>query len=171
VEVYAPRILDLGIRWRWVITFTLRPLYFRGRAPGSNWIWGWVVPRTVLDAVVKRKIPRSPWKAQNLARLGNVYNCTHCLFIRLFYNVVLTASLCSIEWSTIGCYCVKSLSFDVSIIYTTFNELTLFLTSGDGHYEDKILLVDLKHTMHERYEKCIQNFGREVWKDDTTRKT
>jgi hypothetical protein len=28
-----------------------------GRAPSTNWIGGWVGPRAVLDAVVKRKIP------------------------------------------------------------------------------------------------------------------
>jgi hypothetical protein len=31
----------------------------RERAPGTHWIGGWVGPRTVLDAVVKRKIPSS----------------------------------------------------------------------------------------------------------------
>jgi hypothetical protein len=29
----------------------------RERAPGIHWIEGWVGPRAVLDAVVKRKIP------------------------------------------------------------------------------------------------------------------
>jgi hypothetical protein len=29
----------------------------RERAPGTHWIGGWVSPRAVLDAVVKRKIP------------------------------------------------------------------------------------------------------------------
>jgi hypothetical protein len=28
------------------------------RAPGTNWIGGWVGSRAVLNAVVKRKIPR-----------------------------------------------------------------------------------------------------------------
>jgi len=27
------------------------------RARGTHWIGGWVEPRTILDAVVKRKIP------------------------------------------------------------------------------------------------------------------
>jgi hypothetical protein len=27
------------------------------KAPGTHWIGGWVGPRVVLDAVVKRKIP------------------------------------------------------------------------------------------------------------------
>jgi hypothetical protein len=37
----------------------LRPGRFnhRERAPGTHWIGGWVGPRAVLDAVVKRKIP------------------------------------------------------------------------------------------------------------------
>jgi hypothetical protein len=35
-----------------------------GRAPGTHWIRGWVGPRTVLNAVVKRKIP-SPRRESN----------------------------------------------------------------------------------------------------------
>jgi hypothetical protein len=30
------------------------------RAPGTHWIGGWVGPRAILDAVVKRKIPSPP---------------------------------------------------------------------------------------------------------------
>jgi hypothetical protein len=30
---------------------------FRKRAPATHWIGGWVGPRAILDAVVKRKIP------------------------------------------------------------------------------------------------------------------
>jgi hypothetical protein len=36
----------------------------RERAPGTHWIGGWVGPRAVLDAVVKRKIP-SPNRESN----------------------------------------------------------------------------------------------------------
>jgi hypothetical protein len=32
----------------------------RERAPGINWIGGWMGPRAVLDMVVKRKIPSPP---------------------------------------------------------------------------------------------------------------
>jgi hypothetical protein len=35
------------------------------RAPGTHWIGGWVGPRAILDAVVKRKIP-SPRRESNL---------------------------------------------------------------------------------------------------------
>jgi hypothetical protein len=37
----------------------LRPGCFipKEKAPGTHWIGGWVGPRAVLDAVVKRKIP------------------------------------------------------------------------------------------------------------------
>jgi hypothetical protein len=60
----APRILDLGTRWRW--WSASRPGRFipRKRAPGTHWIGGWVGPRTVLDVVVKRKIP-SPHRESN----------------------------------------------------------------------------------------------------------
>jgi hypothetical protein len=36
----------------------------RVRAPGAHWIGGWLGPRAVLDAVVKRKIP-SPRRESN----------------------------------------------------------------------------------------------------------
>jgi hypothetical protein len=36
----------------------------RERAPGTHWVGGWVISRTVLDAVVKRKIP-SPRRESN----------------------------------------------------------------------------------------------------------
>jgi hypothetical protein len=29
----APRVLGLGIRWRWVVSFTTRPLYHQGKIP------------------------------------------------------------------------------------------------------------------------------------------
>jgi hypothetical protein len=34
----------------------------RERAPGIRWTGGWVGPRAILDAVVKRKIPSSHWE-------------------------------------------------------------------------------------------------------------
>jgi len=40
----------------------------RERTPGIHWIWGWVSPRAVLDAVVKRKIP----KAIHFVRCSNI---------------------------------------------------------------------------------------------------
>jgi hypothetical protein len=43
----------------------------RERIPGTDWIGGWVGPRGVLDAVVKRKIP-SPRRESN-PRTPNVY--------------------------------------------------------------------------------------------------
>jgi hypothetical protein len=49
----ATRILDLGTRWRWVVSFTPRE-----GAPSTHWIGGWVSPSAVLNAAVKRKIPR-----------------------------------------------------------------------------------------------------------------
>jgi hypothetical protein len=48
-------ILDLGNRWRWVVSFTSRPFTSREIALGTHWIGGWVDPRVDLDAVVKRK--------------------------------------------------------------------------------------------------------------------
>jgi hypothetical protein len=58
-ESTAPRILDLGTRWRCLVSFTPCRLTPRKRAPGTHWIVGWVEPRPGLDAVVKREIPSS----------------------------------------------------------------------------------------------------------------
>jgi hypothetical protein len=60
----APLILDLGIRWRWVVNFMPRPLYPQGKSPWCPLNRRWVDPRTLLDAVVKRKIP-SPRRESN----------------------------------------------------------------------------------------------------------
>jgi len=50
----APRYLNLGIRWKRVVSFTMRSLYSRGKSP---WIGGWVGPREDMDTVVKRNYP------------------------------------------------------------------------------------------------------------------
>jgi hypothetical protein len=55
----APRILDLGTRWRWVVSFTSRE-----RAPVTHWIGGWLDPRAVLDTVVNGELP-SPRRESN----------------------------------------------------------------------------------------------------------
>jgi hypothetical protein len=56
----APRIFDLGTRWRRVVSFTPRPLY-----PHGNNLPYPVGSRAGLNAVVKRKIP-SPCRDSNL---------------------------------------------------------------------------------------------------------
>jgi hypothetical protein len=42
-----------------------RPYRFtpKERAPGTHWLGGWVGPRTVLDAVMKKKIPSPRWQS------------------------------------------------------------------------------------------------------------
>jgi hypothetical protein len=56
----APRILDLGTRWRWVVSLTPQPLYSQGKSPWyplDRMLDGG--PKTSLDAVVRRKISSS----------------------------------------------------------------------------------------------------------------
>jgi len=45
----------LGVRWRWVVSLTPRPLYSRGKSPGSHRTGGRMGPRAGLDAVANRK--------------------------------------------------------------------------------------------------------------------
>jgi hypothetical protein len=49
------RILNLGTGQRWVVNFTLRPLYPQRRISCTHWIGGWVGPRVGLYVVAKRK--------------------------------------------------------------------------------------------------------------------
>jgi hypothetical protein len=58
----APCILNLGIRWRWVVSS--RSVHFtpRVRFPGSHWIGGWVGLRAGLDAVTKKKYHCPCWE-------------------------------------------------------------------------------------------------------------
>ena len=49
----APLILTVGIRWSWVVNFTLRPIYLRQRIAGTHWIWGWVSHGAGLDGLGK----------------------------------------------------------------------------------------------------------------------
>jgi hypothetical protein len=60
----APRILDLDTRggdWSASLSVCFTP---SERAPGIHWIRGWLDPRAILGAVVKRKIP-SPRRESN----------------------------------------------------------------------------------------------------------
>jgi hypothetical protein len=60
----APRILDLGTRRRWVVSFTPRPFYSQGKNPWYPLDRRLGAPSAVLDAVVKREIP-SPRRESN----------------------------------------------------------------------------------------------------------
>jgi len=40
----SPHILNLGTRWKSMVSFTPRTLYPQGKTPGTDWI-GWVGPR------------------------------------------------------------------------------------------------------------------------------
>jgi len=79
-EVQLNAFFDLGSRWRRVVSFTPWPFYSQGRAPGTYCIEGWVSPRAVLDAVVKKKIPSTP--PQEAYAKKRLYRHTHtCLCV------------------------------------------------------------------------------------------
>jgi hypothetical protein len=50
---YSFTILDLGTRWRWVVSFSPGNFTPREGAPGTHWKGGWVGPRAGLHAVLK----------------------------------------------------------------------------------------------------------------------
>jgi hypothetical protein len=94
-----PHFLDLGASWRWVVSFTPRPLYRWGRSLGTNWIGGWVGPRAGLDNVETRmflNVPglelRSlgrPVRSQSLYRYAIPAGCLFILC--LCYHVSVAA--------------------------------------------------------------------------------
>jgi hypothetical protein len=53
---YSSSILDLGTRWRCVVSFNIRARYSRCKSVCTRCIGGWVGTRADLDAVQKRKI-------------------------------------------------------------------------------------------------------------------
>jgi hypothetical protein len=55
-----PHFLDFSASWRWVVSFTPRPLYPGERAPATRWIGGWVDSRATMDNVKKRKLLTLP---------------------------------------------------------------------------------------------------------------
>jgi hypothetical protein len=75
----GPHFLDLDTSWRWVVSFTPRPLYPLGKNRGTHTIGCWVDLRAGLDDVEKRKFltlpglgfqPLSrPTRSQSLYRL------------------------------------------------------------------------------------------------------
>jgi len=41
-EDMVQRILNLGTRWRWVVSFTLQSALPPEKIPSIHWLWGWV---------------------------------------------------------------------------------------------------------------------------------
>jgi hypothetical protein len=61
---YCSTILDLGTRWRWVVSFTPRPLYPRGESTGTYWIGVYIYIYILLKSnlfVVKIVILETLW--------------------------------------------------------------------------------------------------------------
>jgi hypothetical protein len=54
---YSSNFLNLGNRWKRVVSFMTLPLYSRGTIPGTHWKGACVGFRADGDAVEKRKIP------------------------------------------------------------------------------------------------------------------
>jgi hypothetical protein len=68
----APRILDLGIGWRWVVSFTFLPLYPQGKSPWYPFRRRLGEPQNRSDMVSKRNSQPTPgiepWSSYRPAR-------------------------------------------------------------------------------------------------------
>ena len=56
----APHILNLGIRWRWVVKITPLPLCTQ-EITSTHWIRCWLGPRSGLDDLEEREITYGCW--------------------------------------------------------------------------------------------------------------
>ena len=52
----APLIFNLESKWRQLACLTPRPLFSRGRIPGTHWIWMQVCPRPSLDILEQTEV-------------------------------------------------------------------------------------------------------------------
>jgi len=67
--IIAPRVFNLGTRWRSVISFTPRLLNPREVPHGTHWLGGCVGPRACLDAVENtKKFHHCPCQESNRGR-------------------------------------------------------------------------------------------------------
>jgi hypothetical protein len=56
MKTFGPlRVVNLGSRWRWLISTTPLPLYPQGNSRSTHCMGGWVGPRAGLDVMEKRK--------------------------------------------------------------------------------------------------------------------
>jgi hypothetical protein len=67
----APRILDLGTRWRWVVSFTPWPLYAQRKSPryAQNRMLGG--PRAGLDMYILHLVTMIKWRSMKYVEWGN----------------------------------------------------------------------------------------------------
>jgi hypothetical protein len=108
---------DLGTRWRWVVSFTPGHFTSRKRAAGTHWIRGWVGPRAVLDAVMKRRIP-SPRRESNPRTLivqpvAQRYNDWAITILLDFLFNILIPFQCTLPWNRLTSGTVLSLLITV----------------------------------------------------------
>jgi hypothetical protein len=87
---YSSTILDLGGRWRWVVSFTPRVALPPWKVPGTHWIGVWLGPISGLDVTEKR----NPWPCresrpglparslQDKSRLAILHDPKEQIFVR-----------------------------------------------------------------------------------------
>jgi hypothetical protein len=141
-----PHYLELGTSWRWVVSFTSRPLYPRERDPGTHFIGGSVDPRAGLDDVWKRRFLLLP--GLELQPLGRP-SCSRSLY-RLRYPG---------SWSR----CIDSHFLDLDTSWrwvVSFTPLPLY-TRGKSPGTHWIGWVDPSADVEKR--KLLTQPGLELW--------
>jgi hypothetical protein len=108
----GPRILDLGTRKRWVVSFTLRPLYPRGKSPWypfdrrlggpqSQSGLGFEEKNSQLLPVPKRPIIQlvAQRSATELSRLPikHIYQRELCMYVCMYVRTYVRMYICTYE--------------------------------------------------------------------------
>lgn len=95
----APLILNLGMRWRWMVSLILQLLYFQRQNSSNYWTGGWMGPRGGLYILEQRKPlgpSRIPTSVRTTCRLDAIilswYVIGHWLFscFTIFHQLVLS---------------------------------------------------------------------------------
>ena len=103
----APPNLNLGMRWKWVVNFTNRPLHPLGKSLGSYWTVRQVGSRAYLDVIEEGKtlftlsefelrtvqpIAYLPYRLRHIGSQHCIYQILLTLYFSLYYVHILYAS-------------------------------------------------------------------------------
>jgi hypothetical protein len=134
--------LNLGNRWRWVVSFMLQPFYLQG-ITNTLWIGGWVGPRAGLDVSEKRNLlpllEIEPWTVPLMVNFRVFFLCKG-------KSKVLVMSLCYLR---LAFYWIIS-----SKVPTVMQSPTW--------------MSNAKETFHSMYTVPAMLYGHEFWWSDSS---
>jgi hypothetical protein len=127
-----PRILDLDTFRSWVMSFTARPLYPRGKALGTHWIGGWGGPQSRSPRRGEEKNLAPTGTTREWIRQNGIENCPSAYFSMWYGKIILPKQLTiglmyTMPWSPLPVLILFSTSRDrqISTHNTEYNLIVL----------------------------------------------